>query len=83
MTTSSPGSHSASMVAAMASVAPTVTRTSCSGSSSMPYQARWWAATARRNSGRPLPGGYWLRPSLMALTATSLSAAGPSVSGKP
>ena len=31
----------------------------------------------------PLPGGYWLRPSRMAVTATSRSSSGPSVSGKP
>ena len=37
----------------MASVAPTVTRTSVSGSSSRPYQARWCAATAWRSSGMP------------------------------
>ena len=67
----------------MASVAPTVTSTSVSGSSSRPYQARWCAATARRSSGMPLPGGYWLRPSRMAATATSRSSSGPSVSGKP
>ncbi len=67
----------------MASVAPTVTRTSVSASSSRPYQARWWAATAWRSSGMPPPGGYWFRPSRMAATAISRSSSGPSVSGKP
>ena len=67
----------------MASVAPTVTSTSVSGSWSMPYQARWCSATARRSSGTPALGGYWLRPSRMAATATSRSSSGPSVSGKP
>ena len=71
------------MVAAMASVAPTVTRTSVLGSSSMSYQSRWCAATASRSSGMPWLGGYWLRPSRMAVTATSRSSSGPSVSGKP
>src|SRR6516162_4091350 len=83
MTTSSPGSQSASNVAAMASVAPTVTRTSVSGSSSIPYQARWCAATARRSSGMPALGGYWLLPRRIASAATSFSSSGPSVSGKP
>ena len=67
----------------MASVAPTVTSTSVSGSRSRPYQARWCAATARRSSGMPALGGYWLCPSRMAATASSRSSSGPSVSGKP
>ena len=83
MTTSSPGSQRARKVAAMASVAPTVTRTSVSGSRSRSYQARWCAATARRSSGMPALGGYWLSPWRMASAAISLSSSGPSVSGKP
>ena len=68
----------------MASVAPQVTRTSRSGSSSMPYQRRWWATTAARSSGIPGPGGYWLpRPSAMASSAAWRTSSGPSVSGKP
>ena len=31
----------------------------------------------------PSPGGYWLWPSRIAATAASITAAGPSVSGKP
>ena len=62
MTTSSPGSHRASRVAAMASVAPTVTSTSVSGSRSRPYQARWCAATARRSSGMPALGRVLVAP---------------------
>ena len=66
MTTSSPGSHSASSAAAIASVAPVVTSTSPSGSSSMPWKRRWCSAIAARSSGMPGPGGYWLRPSRIA-----------------
>ena len=63
MTISSPGSHRASRVAAMASVAPTVTRTLGLG---VDLDARTRpageSATARRSSGTPALGGYWLCP---------------------
>ena len=83
MTTSLPGSHSASSAAAIASVAPAVTSTSVSGSYSSEYHLAWWAAIACRSSGMPMPGGYWLWPSRMAATAASSTSAGPSSSGKP
>ncbi len=80
--TSSPGSVSASSVAAMASVAPAVTRISVSGSYSVPYRSRC-RAIAARSSGRPGPGGYWFAPPNSAFFAASSIPAGPSVSGNP
>src|SRR5690606_39768548 len=67
----------------MPSVAPTVTKTSVSGSYVSPYRSRRCAATASRSSGSPGPGGYWLSPDLMASIAVSSTPSGPPVSGKP
>ena len=47
------------------------------------YQWRWCAAIARRSSGTPAPGGYWLSPARMALTAASSTSCGPSESHLP
>ena len=52
----------------MASVAPTVTSTSVSGSYSMPKCRLRWAAMASRSGAMPSPGGYWLTPSAMAFS---------------
>ena len=38
---------------------------------------------ASRSTGMPGPGGYWLRPPLIASIAASSTSRGPSVSGKP
>jgi hypothetical protein len=46
------------MAALIASVAPTVTSTSVSGSCSRPYRAERSAAIADRSTGMPEPGGY-------------------------
>src|SRR5665647_1506208 len=40
-------------------------------------------AIASSSSGTPAPGGYWLRPELIASIAASSISRGPSVSGKP
>jgi hypothetical protein len=80
--TSSPASTSASSEAAMASVAPTVTRISVSGSYDIPYRERC-AAIALRSTGMPGPGGYWFTPDEIAERAASSIDSGPSVSGKP
>src|SRR4051794_9637219 len=82
-TTSSPGSMSPSRAAAIASVAPNVTCTPVSGSTSIPYQRDWWAAIASRSTGTPASGEYWLCPARIAACAASSSSAGPSSSGNP
>ena len=46
----------------IASVAPTVTSTSVSGSRTRPVCAAVRSAIAWRSSGTPVPGGYWLWP---------------------
>ena len=68
----------------MASVAPTVTSTSVSGSSSRPYQAALVRGHGLAQLGDALRwAGTGCGPSRMAATATSRSSSGPSVSGKP
>ena len=67
----------------MPSVAPVVTQTSVSGSSSMPWWRCWCRAIAWRSAGTPMPGAYWFAPSRSASTARSTTEAGPSTSGNP
>ena len=67
----------------MASVAPTVTSTSVSGSYSVPKCRLRCAAIASRSGAMPRPGGYWLTPSAIAFSATLSIEGGPSSSGKP
>src|SRR3712207_3090275 len=68
----------------MASVAPLVTVTMVSGSIPLcPWKRAPCSAMATRKSLRPVLGAYWLTPSVMALRAASLTASGPSKSGKP
>jgi hypothetical protein len=58
MITSSPASMSAMKTDAIASVAPHVTVTSRSGSTSMLYQRRYFSAIARRRTGAPQVTAY-------------------------
>ena len=58
MTTSSPGSSSASRVAIIASVAPQVTVTCRSGSTSTPLSRANFSAMAARSGGAPQVMAY-------------------------
>ncbi len=81
--TSSPGSTSASITDAIASVAPHVTVISRSVSTSIPYAARYLRASARRRLGAPHVIAYWLMSARIAAHAASLRSSGAGKSGKP
>src|SRR5919199_2765921 len=83
MTTSSPGFTSARKVAAIASVAPHVTVMSRSGSTSIPYQRRYFSAIASRSGGDPQVIAYWLMSPWIAAHAASFIGAGIGKSGNP
>src|SRR5450755_2269929 len=67
----------------MASVAPQVTQIWRSGSTSIPYQWRYFSASASRMDGWPQVIGYWLTSASIAAMAACLTASGAGKSGKP
>ena len=83
MTTSSPGSITASIDAIMVSVAPQQTVISRSGSISRPVSLPKRSAIARRNSRAPQVMAYWFTSAQMARTAASFTSAGAAKSGNP
>ena len=68
---------------AIASVAPHVTVTSRSGSTSMPYQRRYFSAIPMRRFADPHVTAYWLRFPWIAAQAASFIGSGIGKSGKP
>ena len=68
---------------AIASVAPHVTVTSRSGSTSMLYQRRYFSAIAWRSTGVPHVTAYWLMSPWMAVHAASFIGSGIGKVGKP
>src|SRR4051794_9521832 len=74
---------SARNTAAIASVAPQVTVTFRSESTSMSYQRRYFAAIAMRSEGVPQVIAYWLMLAWMAMHAASFRGCGMGKSGIP
>src|SRR5579875_3984896 len=81
--TSSPGSRHPVIAAIIASVAPQVTQISRSGSTVMPYQSRYFSASACRMDGCPQVMGYWLASAAIAAAAACFTASGAGKSGQP
>src|SRR3954471_14959196 len=81
--TSSPGRTTARTAVMIAWVAPAVMVISVAGSKRRPYMASIFAATASRNAGTPVIGGYWLRPRFIASLTASTSFGSHSKSGNP
>src|SRR5262245_14687000 len=68
---------------AIASVAPHVTVTSLSASTSMSYHLRYFDAIALRSAALPQVTAYWLMSPLIAAHAASFIGSGIGKSGKP
>ena len=82
--TSSPGSRIPSIAAIIASVAPQVTVTCVSGSTTQPgWKRSVFAAMASRSGFAPQVIAYWLTSSWSASMAAPRSSQGLSKSGKP
>src|SRR5687767_3189523 len=83
MMTSSPGLSTARSVDSIVSVEPQHTVTCRSGSTAMPYNARYLSAMARRRDGVPHVIAYWWKSPSMARCAASRSSFGGAKFGMP